>query len=100
MKKMPTYIVLGKFTQQGIENIKDSPSRLEKARKVGELVGGTIEAFYYTMGQYDFVAICKAPNYDAVMKWLFILGSAGSIRTETLVATPAKEAAAIIQGLP
>jgi len=32
--EMPAFIVLGKFTQKGIENMKESPERLEAARKV------------------------------------------------------------------
>ena len=55
---MPKYIVLGKFTAEGIKNIKDSPKRLAKANEIAESVGGKIKKFYYTMGRYDFVAVC------------------------------------------
>ena len=37
--EMPVFIVLGKFTQKGIENMKDSPERLEAARKVAKSAG-------------------------------------------------------------
>ncbi len=52
MEKMriPKYIVLGKFTAEGITNIKDSPKRLEEANKLAESLGGKIVKFYYTMG--------------------------------------------------
>ena len=63
---MPIYIVLGGFTQEGIMNIKDSPKRLQDAKNLAKSLGGEIKKFYYTMGQYDFVAICELPN-DAVM---------------------------------
>lgn len=97
---MPMYIVLGKFTQEGIVNIKDSPKRLEASQKVVKSIGGEIKEFYYTMGQYDFVAISEGPSNEAVMKALFIIGGAGAVRTETLVAIPAEKAAEIIKGLP
>ena len=45
MKNMTTHIIFGKFSQDGIKNIKDSPKRLEAARKVVESVGGTLKAF-------------------------------------------------------
>lgn len=97
---MPTYIVLGKFTQEGVKNIKDSPKRLEAARELAKSMGGEMKAFYYTMGQYDFVAISEAPSAETALKNMFIIGSMGAVRTETLVAIPAEEAAKIIKELP
>ena len=98
--EMPVFIGLGKFTQKGIENMKDSPQRLEAARKVAKSVGGEIKEFYYTMGRYDFVVIAEAPNDEAMMKNLLIVGGAGAVRTETLPAVPADKAAVILKGLP
>ena len=97
---MPTFIILGKFTQKGVENIKDSPKRLANATKMTESLGGKVKAFYYTMGQYDFVAVSEGLNLKNVMKALMILGSVGSVRTETLVAFPAEEGTKIIKDLP
>jgi len=97
---MPVYINLIKFTSKGIENIKDSPKRVEEAQKLAKAVGGELKKVYYTMGQYDMVAISEGPSNESMMKALFILGSAGAIRTETLVAFSAEKAAEIIKGLP
>ena len=36
---MPTYIILTNWTQQGIENVKESPTRLEAAKKAFEAAG-------------------------------------------------------------
>jgi uncharacterized protein with GYD domain len=97
---MPTFIVLGKYTKEGIENIKDSPKRLTEARKLTESLGGKLKAFYYTMGQYDFVGISEGTSLEDALKSLFILGKGGAIRTETLVAFPAEKGAEIIKGIP
>ena len=98
---MPTFVVLGKFTQEGITKIKESPQRLGAARKVAKSVGGEIKEFYYTMGRYDFVAITEGPNNEAIMQALFTICSVGAVRTETLVAIPAEKAATeIIKKLP
>jgi uncharacterized protein with GYD domain len=56
---MPTYIAMGNFSDKGIANIKDSPKRLAAAQKGIEDKGGEMKAFYYTMGQYDFVSIAE-----------------------------------------
>jgi len=98
---MPTFVVLGRFTQEGITKIKESPQRLEAARQVMKSVGGELKEFYYTMGQYDFVAITEGPSNEAAMQALFTVSSRGAVRTETLVAIPAEKAAAeIIKKLP
>jgi uncharacterized protein with GYD domain len=98
--KMPAFIVLGKFTQKGIENMKDSPERLEAARKVAKKGGGEIKEFYYTMGRYDFVAICEAPDVESMMRSLLVISGAGAVRTESLPATPASKAGDLLKGLP
>jgi len=97
---MPTFVTLGKFTQEGIMKIKESPQRLEAARQVMKSLGGELKEFYYTMGQYDFVAIVEGPSNESAMQSLFTIGSRGAVRTETLVAVPAEKAAGIIKKLP
>ena len=37
---MATYITLIRWTQKGMENIKESPARLDAAKKVFQAVGG------------------------------------------------------------
>ena len=88
---MPTYIVLVRFTQKGMENIKDSPNRLEAARKLGKSLGGEITTAYYTFGQYDMVVIMEAPSNEASMEGILKTGSLGNVKTETLVAIPAEK---------
>lgn len=103
---MPTYVVLGNFTQEGIKEIKNDPERLNAAKQVVESVGGEIKGFYYTMGQYDFVAVAECPDLKAsetikaTMQALFTIGSAGAVKTETLVALPIEEAAEVFEKLP
>lgn len=80
---MPTYMTLFHWTQKGIENAKDSPSRLDKARKLVESAGGKMHAFYMTMGQYDGAVIVEAPNDEAVAKVMLTIGGQGGIRSET-----------------
>jgi uncharacterized protein with GYD domain len=59
---MPTYIVLSKWTPQGLQNIKQSPTRLDAARKEYEAAGVKWKDFYMVTGQYDMVAIVDAPD--------------------------------------
>ena len=97
---MPMYVVLGRYTQKGIENMKASPERLEAARKVARSVGAEIKEFYYTMGRYDFIGVVEAPDNEAMTKALMTVGSWGAADTETLPATADTRGVEIIKSLP
>jgi len=99
---MVLMIALGRFTQEGMTKIKESPQRLEAARKVFKSIGGELKQFYYTVGRYDFVAIGEGPSNEALMQALLTVSSvAGAVRMEALVAVPSEKAATeIIKKLP
>jgi uncharacterized protein with GYD domain len=88
---MPTYIVLGNFTDQGIRNVKDSPKREDAFRNLCAKVGAQIKDLYRTMGRYDVAAIIEAPDDVAMSAIAYSLGSAGNVRTETLRAFTRQE---------
>lgn len=96
---MPTYIVLGNCKQKGLDNIKQSPSRLDQARSEIEAMGGEIKSFYLTMGQYDWVAIAELSNDKAAATWALRNGQRGATSTETLVAIPEKVYRKLIEEL-
>ncbi len=97
---MPTYISMMKLTEQGMQNIKDSPQRIESARKGIEAMGGKLIAIYTTMGEYDYISVAEFSSEEAGMTFLLTLGAMGNVRTTTLRAYTEKEFAAIVQKLP
>jgi len=97
---MPTYISLVNYTDQGIRNVKDSPKRLDAAKKLLKDLGGEMKAFYLTMGGYDIVTVAEAPNDETVAKFVLALAASGNVRTTTLKAFPEAEYRKIIAGLP
>jgi len=97
---MPTYISLLNFTQQGIEKIKESPARLDKARQAFKAMGAELKAFYLVMGRYDAVVISEAPNDETVGKLVLMIGAQGNVRTETLRAFTEDEYRKMIAALP
>ncbi|MGH7390161.1 MAG: GYD domain-containing protein [Candidatus Rokuibacteriota bacterium] len=88
---MPTYIVLGNFTDQGIRSVKDSPKREDAFRRSCEKVGAQVKDAYRTMGRYDVAAIVEAPDDVTMNSILYSLGALGNIRTETLRAFTRQE---------
>ena len=97
---MPTYISLINYTDQGIRNIKDSPKRLDAAKKLLKDMGGQLKDFYLTMGQYDLVLVVEVPSDDVMARFALAAGSLGNVRTTTLKAFPEAEYRKIIAGLP
>jgi len=93
---MPTYIVLGSFTEQGLRNIKDSPKRAAAVRDMAKKAGASLKDTYWTLGQYDFVAIFEAPD-DVTMTALGAsIGKLGNVRTQTLRAFTGAELKSIL----
>ncbi|MEF0938745.1 GYD domain-containing protein [Rhizobium sp. BR 362] len=85
---MTTYIVLLNWTDQGVRGVKESPRRLDAAKKQLQEMGGSFKQFFLTMGDHDMVAVCEAPD-DAVMaRFALTLGMNGNVRSRTLKAFP------------
>ncbi len=40
---MPTYVTLFRYTQQGIQSIKDMPTRLEQNKQLLSSLGGEVK---------------------------------------------------------
>ena len=97
---MPTYISLMHFTEEGVKSIKDSPARLDGAKKAFQSMGAELKEFYLTLGQYDAVVVSEAPDEETGTKLLLMIGSQGNIRTETFRAFTEEEYRKIIAALP
>lgn len=97
---MATYISMVRYTQQGIEKIKESPARLDAARKAFEQHGAKIKEFYLLCGQYDAIVITEALDDTAVAKVSLALASRGNVRTETFRAFTEEEFRKIVGALP
>ena len=97
---MATYISLLKFTEKGAENIKESPARLDAAKKVFQAMGAELKQWYLVMGQYDAVVISEGPGDETAAKLLLTIGAQGNIRTETFRAFTEEEYRKIIASLP
>ena len=97
---MATYITLINYTQKGLEKIKESPNRLDAAKKAFQAMGAEIKDFFLVLGRYDIVLISEAPNDETVAKVALALGVSGAVRTETFRAFTENEYRGIIASLP
>ncbi|MER8388514.1 GYD domain-containing protein [Mesorhizobium sp. M0959] len=85
---MTTYIVLINWTDQGAKNVRESPKRLDAAKKLLGDMGGSFKAFYLTMGDCDMVAVLEAPDDAVLARFSLMLAAGGNVRTRTLKAFP------------
>jgi uncharacterized protein with GYD domain len=85
---MPTYIMLANWTDQGAQKIKESPRRVDTAKKALSDMGGELKNFFMTMGDYDLVMIYEAPDDAVAARFTLLLGMLGTVRTRTLKAFP------------
>ncbi|MFC1505084.1 GYD domain-containing protein [Thermodesulfobacteriota bacterium] len=97
---MATYIILVNYTQKGIENVKESPNRLDSVKNGFKAIGAELKAFYLTMGRYDIILVAEAPNEETIAKLMLKIGSNGNVRTETLCAFTESQYREIIAALP
>jgi len=97
---MPHYIALLRFTPQGITKIKESPARLDAARKAAASMGGKITSWHLTMGHYDAVILTEFPDDESCARFVLAASALGNITTETLKAFNEDEYRKIIASLP
>jgi uncharacterized protein with GYD domain len=93
---MPTYIVLGNYTDQGIRNIKDTLKRMDAVKEMAKKSGVTLKETFWTLGAYDLVSIFEAPDDQSMTAFGLSIGVLGNVRTQTLRAFPAADMAAIL----
>jgi uncharacterized protein with GYD domain len=56
---MLTYVMLASFTDQGVKNAKDSPTRAEAFKQLAKTFGFTVKEIFWTQRRYDIVAITR-----------------------------------------
>jgi uncharacterized protein with GYD domain len=92
------YIILFRFTDQGIRSVKDTTRRVDAARSEAEKIGCKFTV-YWTFGEYDTIGILEAPSDEAAMEFNLKLGSLGNVRTTTLRAFTEEEITKVINKL-
>jgi uncharacterized protein with GYD domain len=64
---MPTYLILGKYTAQGLQHIKDAPKRAQAFKDAAEKAGVKVKELAWLAGEYDIMTIVDAPDEETVV---------------------------------
>ena len=85
---MPTFVMLTTLSAEGVQTVKNNPSRIREVNKEIESLGASVKAQWATLGRFDFVNVVEAPDEKTMARVSMELGSRGTARYETLAAIP------------
>ena len=85
---MPTFVMLSTLTPEGVQTVKNNPSRIKEVNRELEQLGATVKAQWAVLGRYDFVNVIEAPDEQTMARISLELGSRGTARYESLTAIP------------
>ena len=88
---MPTFVMLTTLSPEGVQTVKNNPSRIKEVNREVESLGATVKAQWATLGRFDFVNIVEAPDESTMARVSMELGSRGTARYESLAAIPIDE---------
>ncbi len=81
---MPTYLMLTRLTEKGVQTLHANPGRLREVNRDVEEMGGKVLHQWASLGEYDFVNIVEAPDDLTIAKVSLALGARGSAQLESL----------------
>lgn len=77
---MPLYISQGKYASDAIRGLMAKPEdRTEEVQKLISAAGGKLHAFYYTLGEYDYLLIAEAPSEKDVVAAVLVAAATGTV---------------------
>ena len=80
---MPTYIVLSRLSEQGLQTLRANPERLRQVNRDVEELGAKVLHQWAVVGEYDFLNIVEAPDAMTMARVSLALGGRGSMRFQT-----------------
>jgi uncharacterized protein with GYD domain len=95
-----TYITVGNFTDQGIRGVRDTTKRAAAVREAAKKSDVTVKEIYWTMGQFDVIAIFDAPDDASMSAVALAMGAAGNVRGQTLRAYSREEMDSVLRKMP
>jgi uncharacterized protein with GYD domain len=96
---MGKYVLLIKWTDQGLRNVRDTIKRADSFKMYLEKKGGKMTDALYTFGKFDIVITAELPSDEVAMAVSLSTGALGNVRITTLKAFDLDETKKIIDTL-
>jgi uncharacterized protein with GYD domain len=93
---MPTYIMLSKLSEQGLQTLRANPERIKEVNKDVEELGARVLHQWFMLGPYDFVNIVEAPDSKTVARVSVAISARGSTSLESYEAIDVDELTALM----
>ncbi len=78
---MPLFMIQAAYTPEALATLTANPqNRAEAIRPVIEAMGGRLENFWYSFGDYDVVAIIELPDNTSAAAFSFVGSAGGSLK--------------------
>jgi uncharacterized protein with GYD domain len=84
---MPKYLIQGSYSVDGIKGVlkEGGSGRRAAVESAVKALGGKLEAFYFTFGDDDVVAIVDGPDNVSAAAFSMGVAATGTVRTKTTV---------------
>ena len=97
---MVRYTLLIKYTEIGISQIQNTPTRAADFKATAAAMGVSIDGMFWTLGEFDGVFLLSAPVEQSVIALATELARRGYVRTHLLRAFNEDEFAAVLKLMP
>jgi uncharacterized protein with GYD domain len=81
---MARYVVLLKWTDQGVKNADKTIERATAGKQAFEKGGGRLTEILWCLGPYDMICQCEAPDDETMTALALGLAKQGNVKTTTL----------------
>jgi uncharacterized protein with GYD domain len=99
-RAMPTYLTIGKYTAQGLNNIKDAPKRAKAFKEAAEKAGVKIKELAWLVGDYDVMVLAEAPDEQTVIALGLGVSKQGNVVGTRMRVVDADEFEKILKRVP
>jgi uncharacterized protein with GYD domain len=84
---MPKYLLQGSYSPEGTGGIMKlgGSQRKEAVERAAQSLGGKLEAFYFTFGEPDALAVVDVPDSVSAAALSLVINASGTIRCKTTV---------------
>lgn len=84
---MAKYLFQASYVGDGIKGLlaEGATSRVDHVEKLITGLGGTIEAFYFSFGDDDVVAIGDFPDHETAAAFSLAVNASGAVKIKTTV---------------
>ena len=84
---MAKYLFQASYVAEGIKGLlaEGATSRVDHLKELISGMGGTVEAFYFSFGDDDVVAIGDFPDNETAASFSFTINASGAVKMKTTV---------------